>query len=143
MAHEVALLIPGEDDKPGNHHLILTKRPAQSAADQAPTLQQISYIHPLYPTLHYVLLYALSDPGRDFSIEFQNNGGIRKRLKVSAQVFYRYLLYVRSNEFNTKHKTRRMFQQWVVDILAAVEKERLDFLAREQPKLDHWGSISR
>jgi hypothetical protein len=87
MAHEVALLIPGEDDKQGNHDLILTKRPAQSAADQAPTLQQISYIHPLYPTLHYVLLYALSDPGRDFSIEFQNNGGIRKRLKVSAQVF--------------------------------------------------------
>ena len=43
-------------------------------------------------------------------------------------------MYVRPDTFNTKYRTGRLFQQWVVDILAAVEKERLDFFAREQLK---------
>jgi Helitron helicase-like domain at N-terminus len=44
-------------------------------------------------------------------------------------------MYVRPDTFNTKHRTGRLFQQQVIDILAAVEKERLDFFARKQPKL--------
>jgi hypothetical protein len=32
-AHEIALLIPGKDDKPGNRDLILITRPAKSNPD--------------------------------------------------------------------------------------------------------------
>jgi hypothetical protein len=57
VVSEVVLLLPGEDDRPSRRNLILTARPARDAAYQTVPLQEISYTHPLYYTLHYVLLY--------------------------------------------------------------------------------------
>jgi hypothetical protein len=84
IAHEIAFLISEKNNRPGNRNLILIKRSTRSTADQILTLQQISYIYSLYHILHYILLYTLNEPGRDFSIEFQNYDGIRKRFKISV-----------------------------------------------------------
>jgi hypothetical protein len=68
VADEVALLIPNEKDKPDSREVILTARPARDTPNQVESLHRISYTHPLYHTLHYVLLYPFSEPGRLLSI---------------------------------------------------------------------------
>jgi hypothetical protein len=50
-------------------------------------------------------------------------------------MYYRYLIYTRSNTFNIKHRGGRLFQQWLVDVQAAVERERLDYLNTHQKEL--------
>jgi hypothetical protein len=57
-----------------------------------------------------------------------NPRGVRKRDRITIQMYHRYLIYTRFNTFNIKHRDRRLFQQWLVDVQAAVEKERLDYL---------------
>jgi hypothetical protein len=64
VADEIALLISGKEDKPGSREVILTARPARDTPNQVEPLHRISYTHPLYHTLHYVLLYPFSEPGR-------------------------------------------------------------------------------
>jgi hypothetical protein len=135
VANEIALLIPGEEDRPGSREVILTARSARDAPNQVEPLHQIPYTHPLYHTLHYVLLYPFGEPGRDFSMNLLDPRGRRTRTRVTTQMYYRYLLYTRSNTFNIKHRGGRLFQQWLVDVQAAVEKERLDFLRNSQPLL--------
>jgi hypothetical protein len=50
-------------------------------------------------------------------------------------MYYRYLIYTRSNTFNIKYWGRRLFQQWLVDVQAAIEKKRLNYLDIYQKKL--------
>jgi hypothetical protein len=64
VTDKIALLIPGKEDKPGSREVILTARPARDTPNQIEPLHRISYTHPLYHTLHYVLLYPFSEPGR-------------------------------------------------------------------------------
>jgi hypothetical protein len=64
VADEIALLILNEEDKPDSREVILTAIPARDTPNQVEPLHRISYTHPLYHTLHYVLLYPFSEPGR-------------------------------------------------------------------------------
>jgi hypothetical protein len=111
VADEIALLISGKEDRPGNREVILTARSARDAPNQIKPLHQIPYTHFLYHTLHYVLLYPFGEPSRDFSINLLDSRGKRIRTRVTTQMYYRYLLYTRSNTFNIKHRGGRLFQQ--------------------------------
>jgi hypothetical protein len=128
VADEVALLLLGEENDRSRREIVLTARPARDAPNQVEPLRQISYTYPLYHTFHYVLLYPFGEPGRDFLMRLLNPRGIRKRDRIITQMYYRYLIYTRSNTFNIKYRGGRLFQQWLVDVQAAVERERLDYL---------------
>jgi hypothetical protein len=86
IANEIALLIPGEKDKPGSRKVILTARPARNTSNQVKPLHRISYIHPLYHTLYYVFLYPFGEPGRDFSMNLLDPRGKRIRTRGSGMV---------------------------------------------------------
>jgi hypothetical protein len=116
VANEIALLIPGEKDRPGSREIIFIARSARDTPNQVELLYQILYTHPLYHTLHYVLLYPFGEPGRDFSINLLDPRGRRTRTRVTTQMYHRYLLYTRSNTFNIKYRGGRLFQQWLVDV---------------------------
>ena len=136
--NEIALLIPEEEDKPGGRDLILTHRPIQGSTEERARLERIHFTHPAYMPLHYVLLFPDGDIGRHFGLRLQSNANrTRKRLRISAQMYYRYILYNRSIERdpNIIHLSGRLFQQFIVDAYSIVELERLEFLRREQPRL--------
>jgi hypothetical protein len=42
--------------------------------------------------------------------------GVRKRDRITTQMYYRYLIYTRFNTFNIKYRGGRLFQQWLVDV---------------------------
>jgi hypothetical protein len=50
-------------------------------------------------------------------------------------MYYRYLIYTRSNTFNIKYRNKRLFQQWLVDVQAAIKRERLNYLDTHQKEL--------
>lgn len=136
--NEVALLIPEEEDKPGGRDLILAHRPARGSTEERARLERIHFTHPAYMPLHYVLLFPDGDVGRHFGLRLQPNANrARKRLRMSAQMYYRYRLYNRPTERdpNIIHVSGRLFQQFIVDAYSIVELERLEFLRREQPRL--------
>jgi hypothetical protein len=110
MTDEIALLLPGKENDRPQREIILTARPARDAPNQIKPLHRIPYTHPLYHTLHYVFLYPFGEPGRDFLIRLLNPRGVRKRDRITIQIYYRYLIYTRSNTFNIKHRGRRLFQ---------------------------------
>jgi hypothetical protein len=107
---EIALLLPGEDDRPSRRDLILTARLARDAAYQTVPLQEISYTHSLYYTLHYVFLYPYGEPGRDIFMRLLDPRGNRIRFRISTQIFYRYLYYTRPHSCNIKYRGGRLFQ---------------------------------
>ena len=110
VADEVALLLPGEENDRPRREIILTARPARDTPNQVEPLHRIPYTHPLYHTLHYVLLYPFGEPGRDFLMRLLDSHGVRKRDRITTQIYYRYLIYTRSNTFNIKYRDRRLFQ---------------------------------
>jgi hypothetical protein len=119
---ELALLIP-EGDKPCGHDLILP------AEDQ---LHRPAYT--LFTTCFFSFELELS--GRHFGLQRQTNTNTgRKRLRISAQMYYRYLLSQQPNERdpNAIHNNCRFFRQFIIDTNSIVELERLEYLPREQP----------
>src|SRR5712664_4026433 len=137
-ADKLALLIPGEEDKPWGRDLILASRPAQGHTEENPPLQRIHFTHPAYMPLHYVLLFPNRDSGRHFDLRLQAIANTaRQRLKMSAQMYYRYLLYQRPAEHDPSviHNSCRLFQQFIVDTYSIAELERLEYIRREQPRL--------
>lgn len=55
--------------------------------------------------------------------------------KVSAMNFYAYRLMIRQNEENHLLRCRKLFHQYVVDMYAKIESERLNFIRHNQAKL--------
>ena len=49
--------------------------------------------------------------------------------------FYCYQLQQRHNQGNTLFKSGRLFQQYIVDVYASVEKDRLDYIRKNQNNL--------
>ena len=103
MTDEIALLLPDKENDRPRREIILTARPARDALNQIKSLHRIPYTYPLYYTLHYVFLYPFGELGRDFLMRLLNPHGVRKRDRITIQIYYRYLIYTRSNTFNIKY----------------------------------------
>jgi hypothetical protein len=86
VVDEIALLILGKEDKPGNREVIFTARPARDTSNQVKPLHRILYTHLLYHTLHYVFLYPFGEPGRDFLMNLLDSRGRRTRTRGSGMV---------------------------------------------------------
>ncbi len=55
--------------------------------------------------------------------------------KVSALDFYAYRTMVRTHDFNQLLRTKNLFHQFLVDIYAKIEAERLQYIRHNQSKL--------
>ncbi|XP_039602247.1 uncharacterized protein LOC120524463 [Polypterus senegalus] len=118
--NEVAVLIVGQD---------FTKRDIilHLKSDQ---LQRISELHRSYDPLQYPLMFPYGEDGYHINVLQCNS-----TKTVSAMTFYRYRIMVRENETNYLHYFRQIYNQYLVDMYAKIESERLSFIRNNQKKL--------
>lgn len=146
--NEVAVVIVGENL--GSRDIVLSRRDGNH-------LQRISETHRSYDALQYPLLFPRGEDGYHFLLKMINpiSGkrqcnillttrittkyflytGQETNKKISCMNFYAYRLMIRNNEDNHILKCRRLFHQFVVDMYAKIETERLTYIRLNQKKL--------
>ena len=97
----------------------------------------MSETHRSYDALQYPLIFWKGEDGYHFLIEQidPTTGMAVTGKKVSAMSFYAYRFMVRNGTVNHILQCRQLFHQYVVDMYAEIESERLSFLRYNQTKL--------
>ena len=127
MTNEVAVVIVSNEF--GRRDIILEKRNNQP--------QRISETHRSYDALQYPLIFWEGEDGYHFLIP-QTNPQTRLSVdgkKVSAMSFYAHRLMLRAGSINHILRYRQLLHQFVVDMYAKIESERLLFVRLNQKKL--------
>ena len=63
------------------------------------------------------------------------SGKLKPTKTVSASDFYAYRIMLRTDDFNTLHRSGHLFHQFITDMFAKIEAERLNFIRFNQTKL--------
>ena len=121
---EVAAVITGEEH--GKRDIVIHHR--------GKGLQRISETHRSYDALQYPLLYSRGEDGYHWQIAMVDKYGTPTGKKVSAMAFYAFLLMIRP-DFNHLHRARDLFHQFLVDMYAKIESERLAYIRSHQKEL--------
>ena len=121
-SNEIAVILPGDGDQPtdGVRDIILNRRGGH--------LQEITDMHPLYPSLHYVLLFPTGQ------LQWHNNilhSAVDEK-KVTQAEFFKYRLFSRVNESNHIFMAGKLFHEYVVDSWATTEQSRLKWVKLNQ-----------
>ncbi|GBO46992.1 hypothetical protein AVEN_154628-1 [Araneus ventricosus] len=123
--NEVAIIIAGNDFE--KRDIVLTKRSNE--------LKNICETHISYDALQYPLMFPRGEDGYTININQVEPGTSNQINKmVSAMSFYAYRLMVRSTE-NHLLNYRQLLHQYLVDMYAKIEAERLLFIRLNQKKL--------
>ncbi|GFU82821.1 helitron_like_N domain-containing protein [Trichonephila clavipes] len=99
-------------------------------------VQRVSETHRSYNALQYPILFYQGEDGYHFNINMKSpttNVDINK--KVSAMNYYAYRMMIRENADNHILKCRQLFHQYIVDMYAKIESERLLYIRLNQVKL--------
>ena len=100
-------------------------------------LKRICETHRSYDALQYPLIYCRGEDGYNFEL-YQVNPETKEpnlNKKLSAQQFYAYILQIRHNQFIYLHRFRGLFSQFIVDMYAKIETERLVYINTNQRRL--------
>ena len=128
---DVAIIMPTDSNQSTSKRDIVVYK----SAEQHPSgnnLMTINTEHPMYDPLMYVLMFPYGDKGYELGI-YTSKG---RRQKVTAMRYYRYRLMPHSgNTFNTIHRMGKLFQQYIVDMYAKIEWERLQYIRYHQREL--------
>ena len=93
----------------------------------------INVKHPVYNPLMYVLIFPYGDKGWEFGMYKSAN---RKNEQCSLMQYYKYRIMPQAGEtFNVIHRMGRLFQQYIVDMYAKIELERLNYIRNHQTHL--------
>lgn len=132
---EVAVVISGQEF--GRRDIVLYSR-------DGGTLKRISETHRSYDTLQYPLMLCRGEDGYSISIpqvdpvmhtpQLDPVTGLPRKT-VSSMSFYAYRLMVKNGHFNMLHRFGALFNQFVVDMYAKIETERLMFIKNNQKQL--------
>ena len=101
-------------------------------------LKRIKDTHRCYDALQYPLIFWEGEGGYHFPIPLINPATekpVDNKKNVSAMDFYAYRMMVRTGAVNHILRCRQLFHQFVVDMYAKIESERLSFLRHNQPQL--------
>ncbi|XP_036341751.1 uncharacterized protein LOC118751090, partial [Rhagoletis pomonella] len=99
-------------------------------------VQRVSETHRSYDALQYPVLFPHGEEGYHFNIrQVDPSTSETTTKKVSCMDYYTNRIMIRGNESNHILKCRELFQQFIVDIYAKVESERLLFIRLNQKKL--------
>ena len=147
-ANEIAVILPGDGDQPqDSRDIILYRRAGQH-------LERISELHPMYLSLHYVLLFPTGQLGwhrRMLRADAQADGEggnlndeenplneetpTRKRKYVTQMEWFGYRLFPRIHETQHLFKAGKLLQEFIVDAWALTEQSRLNWVKFNQAKL--------
>lgn len=123
---DVAVVMVGTDFE--RRDIIIHRRNA--------SVQRIAETHRSYDALQYPVLFPLGEDGYHFNVmQINPNSNGESTKKVSCMDFYAYRLMIRPNECNYLLKCREVFHQFIVDMYAKIESERLLFIRLNQQKL--------
>jgi hypothetical protein len=124
---EVAIVMVGNDF--GTRDIVLQKRNN--------TLQRVAETHRSYDALQYPLFFWHGEDGYHFQIPQTHpstaNPGTGK--KVTAMDFYAYRIMTRVGKDNHLLRCRQLFHQFILDMYAKIESERLLYIRINQQKL--------
>ncbi|CAH0402747.1 unnamed protein product [Chilo suppressalis] len=97
-------------------------------------LQRIAEKHRSYDALQYPLIFLHGEDAYHFNLKhIHPETGIETNKKVTSKEFYAYRLMIRDNEiYNHILNTRRLFQQFLVDMYAKIEAERMLYIRLNQ-----------
>ena len=125
-ANEVALVIVGQQFE--RRDIVL-----QSHDNR---LRRISEIHRSYDALQYPLLFCRGEDGYSIN-QYLRDPSTKLPLKqtISAASFYSYRIMVRQGEVNHLLLFRSLLSQFLVDMYAKIESERLSFIKNNQAQL--------
>ena len=125
---EVAIVIAGNEFD--RRDIVLEKKNNNQ-------LQRVAETHRSYDALQYPLIFCAGEDGYHFLIPRTDptTGMPIDRKKVSAMSFYAYRIMVRAGTVNHILRCRQLFHQFVVDMYAKIESERLLFVRLNQKKL--------
>jgi hypothetical protein len=136
-----ALMVGGDVDEANAHDIVIRSTNGY--------FQCVSPLHSAYAPLHYVLLFPDGRSGwhdgiplngfqwDDFGfIQDDKNavGGKRGSARVTMLQFYAYILQHRINE-EWILRAERLLQQFIVDVYACTEQNRLKFIRENQRQL--------
>lgn len=128
---EVAALIPGD------FRAAMPTRDIVIEEKTTGMLQRISEIHPSYLALQYPLILCYGEDGWRPKIEKGfigiHNNKITKN--ISMRQWFAFRIQERDNECQTLLRSRRLFQQFVVDSYSAIETNRLGFIKKNQKNM--------
>ncbi|KAF8783473.1 hypothetical protein HNY73_013630 [Argiope bruennichi] len=100
------------------------------------TVSTISDLRRSYDALQYPLIFWQGQDEYHLNIKQCNpNTGAEGDKKVSSMNYYAHRLMVRLNQNNYILRYRQLFHQYIVDMYAKVESERLLFIRYNQAKL--------
>lgn len=100
------------------------------------SLQRIAETHRSYDALQYPIIFWGGEDGYHFKImQINLSTGEESSKKVSAKDFYAYRIMIRENQSNHLIKCRALYNQFIVDMYAKIESERLLFIRLNQKKL--------
>ncbi|KAG2192401.1 hypothetical protein INT47_012468 [Mucor saturninus] len=119
-AEEVAVLIM--NNEPGSSRDIVLHTRSEE-------LQRINEYHRSYDSLHYVMMFPFGEDGWTItSCDLSGN-------KVTAMQWYSSRFMYRQNTNHHLHLFGRLFQQYVVDMYAKIEHNRMSFITNNQDRL--------
>ena len=135
---EISVILPGEGDEiKQSQDIILSRKDGP--------LQRMSDLHPLYPSLRYVLLFPTGQLGWHDHLPYKDveDGphGRRQlqqtRTYISMAEFHRYRLFIRPVLAESQHLflTGKLFQEYVCETWAISEQNRLNFIKSNQKLL--------
>ncbi|CAJ0928188.1 unnamed protein product [Ranitomeya imitator] len=111
-----------------SHDIVLQKRNN--------SLQRVAETHRSYDGLQYPIIFWQGQDGYQFGIpQTDPTTGNPSGKKVSAMDFYAYRIMTRFAEENHILKCKHLFHQFIVDMYAKIESERLLYIRLIQKKL--------
>ncbi|XP_063980943.1 uncharacterized protein LOC135164482 [Diachasmimorpha longicaudata] len=100
------------------------------------TVSTVSDLHRSYDALQYPLIFWQGQDEYHLKInQCDPNTGVYGNEKVSSMNYYAHRIMVRLNQDNYFLRFRQLFHQYIVDMFAKVESERLRCIRYKQAKL--------
>ena len=100
------------------------------------TIQRVCETHRSYDALQYPLLFCYGEDGYNFMLKQTDPASnCYTNKKISAMDFYAHRLMVRSDSFYHLLRCRNLLHQFMVDMYAKIETERLIYIRLNQRSL--------
>ncbi|SAM01867.1 hypothetical protein [Absidia glauca] len=123
---EIAGIIPNEHTAEGFRDIRIYLRSVRGVNSHT----TISQNHALYMPLHYTLLFPMGDLGWHWGLRLADGS-----TRLTQRAYYRYRLHQRANEYPSLFLAKRLFQQYLVDVWAICDQNRLDWIRSHQSAL--------
>ena len=129
---DIAVIMPAESSESISKRDIVVYKSAEHHPD-GKGLMTIGTEHPMYDPPMYVLKFPYDDKGYELGSYTSHHG---KGRKCTSMQYYMYRLMPHSGDtFNAIHRMGQLFQQYIVDMCAKIEQERLNYIRYHQKEL--------